>query len=56
MLREFKEIYNTRSQIVHRGKTAFTNREDQQLAALRWFCAGLINNELRLLQGEREER
>jgi hypothetical protein len=43
MLREFKEIYDTRSQIVHRGKTAFTNREDQQLAALRWFCAGRQN-------------
>ena len=50
LLAEFKKIYATRSQIVHGGRTLFTDREAKQFHGLHWFCTRLIDAELKLMR------
>jgi hypothetical protein len=50
LLDEFKKIYDTRSQIVHRGKAALSKNETDQLWRLMWLGRRLIIHELRMLR------
>jgi len=49
MLREVKDLYSTRSQIVHRGKHRLSNDEFGQLAKLRSYTRRVIHREIDLL-------
>lgn len=46
LIAEFKRIYDTRSHIVHRGKSFLSEDERFQLERLRWLCGCLISKEL----------
>ncbi|MFG1690690.1 hypothetical protein ACGF5M_00805 [Gemmatimonadota bacterium] len=52
ILRDFRQIYETRSKIVHRGHSRLTNEDLERLSKLRWMCSRVIQEELRLLQAE----
>ena len=54
-LREFKEIYRVRSQIVHSGKSRLTPHERVLFDTLRWMCRRVIHEELSLLEADIEE-
>lgn len=49
ILREFSEIYDTRSKIVHTGKNHLTSEERKSLYKLRSFCCRVITREIDLL-------
>ena len=49
ILADFRRIYGTRSVIVHRGKNRLAASELQDLSRLEWFCARVIQEEIRLL-------
>jgi hypothetical protein len=53
LLKEFKQIYDTRSAIVHRGKADLSDDEMKQLWKLRYLGQRLIHNELGLMSGGR---
>jgi hypothetical protein len=50
LLVDFKNIYDTRSRIVHRGKADLTKEETEQLWTLMWLARRLIQHELNLLK------
>jgi hypothetical protein len=50
LLKEFRQIYDTRSAIVHRGKSDLSDEETTQLWRLRYLDARLIFNELKLMR------
>lgn len=57
ILRDFKEIYDVRSHIVHRGKSRMSAREREHYGKLVWYCKRCIQEELKLLeQAKKEER
>lgn len=49
ILREMKDLYSTRSAIVHRGKHRLTKEESIQLIRLQYYCKMTIARELKLL-------
>ncbi|MGH9196156.1 MAG: hypothetical protein ACRD1T_10500, partial [Acidimicrobiia bacterium] len=53
LLSEFKQIYETRSQIVHRGKPDLSESETEQLWRLKNLERKLIRNEIDLMSGRR---
>lgn len=52
ILRDFTRIYDTRSKIVHRGKNRLSTAERFDLDMLRWICARVIKEELKLLAAD----
>lgn len=50
ILKDFKEIYDVRSHIVHRGKDRMSSRERIYHAKLTWYCRRCIEEELKLLE------
>lgn len=49
ILADFRRIYDTRSRIVHRGHNRLSAKEEDDLWTLRWFCARVVQEEMRLL-------
>jgi len=54
ILADFKEIYDVRSNIVHRGKSKLTNYEMRLLLKLQWMVGRVIQEEVELI-GRNEE-
>ena len=50
ILKDFNNIYEIRSQIVHRGKSKLYNDERELLGMLRYFCSRVINKEISFLK------
>jgi hypothetical protein len=50
ILEDFKEIYDVRSEIVHRGKSRLSDRERSLLTKLQWMCRRVIQKEVDLLK------
>ncbi len=50
ILSDFKEIYDIRSKIVHRGKSKLTVKERGLFWKLQWYCRRVINEEIVLLK------
>lgn len=55
ILKDFGAIYATRSKIVHRGKNRLTAEELNYLEKLRWMCERILQEELRLLDANRNK-
>lgn len=55
ILANFHKIYDIRSQIVHSGKNRLTQGERDGLFLARWMCRRVIQEELKLLAGDRLE-
>jgi len=53
ILEDFKEIYDVRSHIVHRGKNRMSAREREHYGKLVWYCKRCIQEELKLLEQAR---
>jgi hypothetical protein len=53
VLRDFRGIYDVRSNIVHAGKKRLNNAEWRLFLRLRWFCQRVIQEETKLLSGKR---
>lgn len=49
ILQEFKEIYDIRSRIVHRGKSRLTFNERRLFHNLQWMCRRVIQEEINLI-------
>ncbi len=49
ILREFKDIYDIRSKIVHRGKSKLTSYERYLFHQLQWLCRRVIQEEVNLI-------
>ena len=56
LLKEFKEIYKVRSQIVHSGKHRLTLHERTLFGRLRWICRKVIDKEVDLLKAGIEKK
>ncbi|MBE3734824.1 hypothetical protein HJ187_17680 [Vibrio parahaemolyticus] len=52
ILRDFQEIYDVRSKIVHGGKKRLDNNEKLLLDKLQWMCRRVISREVELLCNE----
>ncbi|WP_250633507.1 HEPN domain-containing protein [Pinirhizobacter soli] len=52
-LKDFKEIYDVRSRIVHQGKRTLSGDERDKLHTLRWMCARIIQEESKLVRKEK---
>ncbi|MCF8356901.1 MAG: hypothetical protein K9H48_20855 [Melioribacteraceae bacterium] len=50
ILKDFNEIYEIRSQIVHRGKSKLNNNERRLLTRLRYFCSRVLFKEINYLK------
>lgn len=50
ILKDFREIYDVRSHIVHRGKSRMNARERSLYSKLIWYCRRCIREELELLK------
>jgi hypothetical protein len=50
ILKDFKEIYDVRSRIVHRGKAKLNMNERYLFFKLQWMCRRVIQKEVELLQ------
>lgn len=50
LLEDFKEIYDVRSKIVHRGKSRLTLHEKTLFSKLQWMCRRVIYEEIELLK------
>jgi Apea-like HEPN len=50
ILRDFDQIYDVRSDIVHRGKSRLTRDELELFSKLQWFCHRVIYKEIELLK------
>ena len=46
----FKEIYDIRSKIIHRGKSRLTMDERTLFRKLQWICRRVIQEEIELLK------
>ncbi len=49
ILEDFKEIYDIRSKIVHRGKSKLKFRERAMFGQLQWLCRRVIQEEIELI-------
>ncbi len=49
ILGDFKEIYDIRSKIIHRGKSRLTFRERELFNRLQWICRRVIQEEIELI-------
>lgn len=49
ILKDFKEIYEIRSRIVHRGKSKLTLHETGLFVKLQWICRRVIQEEVELM-------
>ncbi len=49
ILKDFKDIYDIRSKIVHRGKSKLTRRESALFNHLQWICRRVIQEEIELI-------
>jgi Apea-like HEPN len=54
ILNDFAQIYNVRSQIVHRGKSRLSSAERRQFYQLQWMCTRVIQEEIDLLEKDGE--
>ena len=50
ILRDFRDIYRVRSEIVHRGQSRLALGERALFDKLRWMCRRIIQEEVRLLE------
>jgi hypothetical protein len=50
VLADFREIYELRSKIVHRGKVKLNLTEKSLFSKLQWMCRRVIQEEVRMLQ------
>jgi len=50
ILKDFKQIYEIRSKIVHRGKSKLTFNERGLFMNLQWLCRRVIQEEIELLK------
>jgi len=50
ILKEFKEVYDVRSRIIHRGKAKLSLRERYLFWKLQWMCRRVIQKEVELFQ------
>jgi len=55
ILQDFREIYDVRSHIVHRGKSRMSAREREHYGKLVWYCKRCIQEELKLLEQAKKE-
>ena len=55
ILDEFKEIYDVRSKIVHRGKARLNLHERTLFSKLQWVCRRVIQEEIKLLMKDVEQ-
>jgi hypothetical protein len=53
ILRDFRGIYDVRSNIVHAGKKRLNHSEWRLFMRLRWICQRVIQEEIKLLAGKR---
>jgi hypothetical protein len=51
-LRDFDQIYDVRSDIVHRGKSRLAQNELDLFYKLQWFCHRVIQEEIKLLKSK----
>ncbi len=49
IIKEFKQIYNIRSIIIHSGRNVFTQREKYLHKKLQWYCRRVILKEIELI-------
>ncbi|MFP8487926.1 hypothetical protein ACKGJO_02415 [Gracilimonas sp. Q87] len=56
ILKDFKRIYDTRSKIVHRGKSNLTQDEIDDLYKLKWLCNRAIQEEISLLSKDEDHK
>jgi hypothetical protein len=54
ILRDFQEIYDVCSKIVHRGHSRLSSRERMLLRNLQWMCRRVVLEEVNLLQKDLE--
>jgi len=52
ILKDFRQIYNIRSSIVHRGKSKLTESERYLFINLQWMCRRVIFEEIKLLKAD----
>lgn len=52
ILKDFQDIYDVRSKIVHGGKSRMNYEERRLLDKLRWMCRRVIQEEVKLLKDE----
>ena len=55
VLADFRDIYDLRSKIVHRGKVRLHLKERSLFAKLQWMCRCVIQEEVQLLQKDLAE-
>jgi len=55
LLHDFKEIYDIRSKIVHRGKSKLTYHERSLFRRLQWICTRVIQEEVKLVINEKSD-
>ncbi len=53
IMKDFGEIYNVRSKIVHAGKARLSAREQEMLFKLRWMCSRVIQEEMNLIAADK---
>lgn len=56
IMADFNRIYDTRSKIVHRGHPRLSPTEEGDLYMLRWMCARVVQEEMKLLLADVEAR
>ncbi len=56
ILRDFQEIYNVRSKIVHGGKNRISLDESQLYRKLQWMCRRVIQEEVDLLKKDLQKK
>ncbi len=56
IMADFNRIYDTRSKIVHRGHPRLSPTEEDDLFMLRWMCARVVQEEMKLLLADVEEK
>ena len=49
ILKDFKRIYDIRSDIIHEGKSRLSYEEQRMFERLRWMCRRVIHEELKLI-------
>lgn len=52
LLKDFQDIYNVRSKIVHKGKSLITNTDRSLFRKLQWMCRRVIQKEVNMLKEE----
>lgn len=52
IIKDFKEIYDIRSQIVHNGYQRLSSKESHMLHKLQWMCRRILSQEVHLLKND----